>query len=506
MIRFFKPTWAWLLMAAIALCTYSCSDDDEKNMADPDPEPTVEELAEMAAADRLQAANYVIRAFAGLDALPDNWETSTFTPQEGVVVDEAKPGVRYVIVEDQQAAEQYFLNITPEELLYTTDNGYRLYVEDFGTLTFQRMNAANCFGKIEVSLKQMPSLTEIRLVPESEVPTNAKFDGTPYYGIGSIVKEKSTGYFYICVRPSGGPNRKEYAYFITFDKRSIRTTKKKQDLYEIDEKGKKTKTKASTSGEWTFASNLVEKRFALLAANFFTYLHKEAKTGTKWREECTALLDVYTNTCDCPIANSMLEYIVPYGSYKSSSAGTHRQTKYEQPCLYWAWMHRLGFTNRAKQRAACYVQLRPDAKGHLLTLTDAYDPTYYYDLLKANDFDATVRWDGEKVGYSEPFDIMRYILDIPYAEAHEYYRSPLGWGLLSAAVPVLLMTQLRVTDKGSASSKLEDVVVVKSDVTKEGSTLYMDMLEGIDYFEITDGKVSYYDPDKAKKLVDSPDI
>ena len=81
MIRFFKPTWAWLLMAAIALCTYSCSDDDEKNMADPDPEPTAEELAEMAAADRLQAANYVIRAFAGLDALPDNWETSTFTPQ-----------------------------------------------------------------------------------------------------------------------------------------------------------------------------------------------------------------------------------------------------------------------------------------------------------------------------------------------------------------------------------------------------------------------------------------
>ena len=73
-------------------------------------------------------------------------------------------------------------------------------------------------------------------------------------------------------------------------------------------------------------------------------------------------------------------------------------------------------------------------------------------------------------------------------------------------MPVLLMTQLRVTDKGSASSKLEDVVVVKSDVTKEGSTLYMDMLEGIDYFEITDGKVSYYDPDKAKKLVDSPDI
>ena len=497
--------WSWLLIAAMTLLP-SCSDDENLPADDIAPEPTEEELAELAAADRLEAANYVIRAFAGLDALPDNWETSTFTPEEGVVVDEATPGVRYVIVEDQQAAEQYFLNITPEELLYTTDNGYRLYVEDFGTLTFQRMNAANCFGKIEVSLKQMPSLTEIRLVPESEVPTNAKFDGTPYYGIGSIVKEKDTGCFYICVRPSGGPNRKEYAYFITFDKRAIRTTKKKQDLYEIDEKGKKTKTKASTSGEWVFASNLVEKRFALLAANFFSYLHKEAKQGTKWCEECTQLLNEYAEKQVNIGANSILEYIVPYGSYKSSSAGTHRQTKYEQPCLYWAWMHRLGFTNMAKQRAACYVQLRPDAKGHQLTLTDAYDPTYYYDLSKANDFDETVRWDGKKVGYSEPFDITRYALDTPDYEAHEYYRSPLGWGLSGAAVPVLLMTQLRVTDKGSASSKLEDVVVVKADVPKEGSTLYMDMLEGIDYFEITDGKTSYYDPAKAKKMKDSPDI
>lgn len=164
-------------------------------------------------------------------------------------------------------------------------------------------------------------------------------------------------------------------------------------------------------------------------------------------------------------------------------------------------MHGLGFSNMAQTRAACYVQLRPDAKGHLLTLTDAYDPTYYYDLSKANDFDETVRWDGEKVGYSEPFDIMRYILDIPYAEAHEYYRSPLVWGQSGAAVPVLLVTQLRITDKGSASSKLEDIVVVK-----EGSTLYMDMFEGIDYFEITDGKTSFYDPAKAKKMKDSPDI
>ncbi|MDD6892161.1 MAG: hypothetical protein PUD47_08835, partial [Bacteroidales bacterium] len=72
MTRVYKPNWSWLLMAAMTLLL-SCSDDDHLSADDIEPEPTEEELAELAAADRLEAANYVIRAFAGLDALPDNW-------------------------------------------------------------------------------------------------------------------------------------------------------------------------------------------------------------------------------------------------------------------------------------------------------------------------------------------------------------------------------------------------------------------------------------------------
>ena len=50
---------------------------------------TQEELAEMAAADKFAAANSVYRALALIDELPDNWESTTFTPAEGVPVDEA---------------------------------------------------------------------------------------------------------------------------------------------------------------------------------------------------------------------------------------------------------------------------------------------------------------------------------------------------------------------------------------------------------------------------------
>ncbi|MGN0066534.1 MAG: hypothetical protein ACI38V_02730, partial [Bacteroides sp.] len=330
MNRYEVTFWAWLLMAAMALCT-SCSDDDMPKEGDDEPQLSEEELAELAAADRLEAANYVIRAFAGLDALPDNWETSTFEPQEGVVVDEAKPTVRYVIVENQEEADQYFVNITPDEAREATGSGYRYSVEGIGSISYQRVNSSTCFATIDVALQQMPKLTQIRLVPESEVPTNAKYDGKPYYGIGSVVKEKGTDRYWICIRPSGGPNRKEYAYFVTFDINTVQFSVKEVDVYTIDDNGKKTKTKASTSGEWSYAKNLIEKRFAMLAANFFAQLNKLANGNIDNDYDCMyadLLLKYYGSLGYELRSENATEYLVPYGSYKSSSAGKLRQAKY----------------------------------------------------------------------------------------------------------------------------------------------------------------------------------
>ncbi|MGN0067494.1 MAG: hypothetical protein ACI38V_07800 [Bacteroides sp.] len=512
MIRCFKPSCAWLLMAAMALCTSSCSDDEEKNMADP--EPTAEELAGMAAADRYEAANFVIRAFAGLDELPDNWETSTFTPTEGVVVDEAAPGVRYVIVENQEAAERYFFNLTPDATREETADGYRLVVEGFGTLAFRRMNSATCFGVVTVNLPQMPTLTEIRLVPESEVPTNAKYDGKPYYGIGSLVREKSTKRLYICVRPSGGPNRKEYAYFVSFDPQTITTTTKKMTLYELDAMGRKSKESASTSGDWTFAKNLVEKRIALAAAMAFAQI-TTSNEMSEVSDFKRLLYEVYKAYQEHGIQIPQShEFFIPYGSYKSSSAGSNRQAKYEQPGLCWAWMKQLGLRqNVSKQyeRAVSYVRLRPDAKSHLLTLTDAYDPSYYSNWSKAVDAkDDFVLWGPPKVGYKKCFNILDYQLN---GESTKRFYPKLAdlnyWGDPEHAVPVLLMTQKKITDKGQASSKFEDVKIVNHELKQEwGPTLdvYKTMWEHLEYYELIDGRITSYDEDDKKSMSQNPDI
>ena len=510
MTRVYKPNWSWLLMAAMTLLL-SCSDDDHLSADDIEPEPTEEELAELAAADRLEAANYVIRAFAGLDALPDNWETSTFEPQEGVVVDEAKPTVRSVIVENQEEADQYFVNITPDEAREATGSGYRYSVEGIGSISYQRVNSSTCFATIDVALRQMPKLTQIRLVPESEVPTNAKFDGKPYYGIGSSVKDKDSGRYYICIRPSGGPNRKEYAYFVTFDVKAIDTSKKTVDLYTIDNNGKKTKTKADTSGEWVYGKNLVEKRFALLAANFFARLNEIAHAADPyWSGAAQELLDFYRDVPGLDFTGKEhTEYIVPYASYKSSTAGSQRQAKYEQPCLRWSMMYQLGFDGMGARRAACYVNLRPDAKSHNISLTDDYDPSYYYNWSKALDPEDIIRWDGKKVGYDTPFNLKEY--GLKQDQSRTFYSDMHHWGLGGVEIKVLLMAQKKITDKGQAYKNFDETspgtVVLDALQQIVGSrTFYQRIYEGVQYYEITDGKKTSYASDEPKELEESPDI
>ena len=491
-----RASWACLLMTAAVLA--SCSDDNDGDKPAPDnSQPTAEELADMAAADRFEAANCVIRALAGLDKLPDNWETATFTPQEGVVVDEAAPGVRYVIADSPEAAAQYFINITPDATREQTADGYSWSLDGIGSLTFVSTASDKCYGVIKVSLKQMPSLQEIRLVPETEVPTNAKFDGTPHYGVGSIVKEKSTGYYYICVRPSGGPNRKEYSYFVTFDPRAIETYRKSMDLYEIDSKGKKTKVRASTSGEWVFAKNLIEKRFAPLAANLFNkLLHRRVfdsytRTILKIYEEKG--IDIPDEYC----------FFVPYGSYKSTSASGIRQAKYEQPGVLYISMPSLGLEARGCM-AYDYVVIRPDAKSHLHTLTDDYDPSYHFNWSKAVSGNDRFRWDGETSGYSDPFNVLNYALGVDKTRCFHFMSVDEDQDIED--VPVLLMTQKKIKDRGSEYKNFEEVFIVPADRVDGSTTFYEKIYYDETYCEITNGKKTSYSEDDVKYLRDSPDI
>ena len=108
MFRLQQFLFAVLVAGAIVSC-------DKENDPTKNQEFTPEELAEMAAADKFAAANSVYRALALIDELPDNWESATYAPAEGVPVDEANADVRNVISTGADQAKRYFLSIVPDE-------------------------------------------------------------------------------------------------------------------------------------------------------------------------------------------------------------------------------------------------------------------------------------------------------------------------------------------------------------------------------------------------------
>lgn len=84
------------------------------------------------------------------------------------------------------------------------------------------------------------------------------------------------------------------------------------------------------------------------------------------------------------------------------------------------------------------------------------------------------------------------------------------WGLGGVEIKVLLMAQKKITDKGQAYKNFDETspgTVILDASQKLGSrTFYQRIYEGVQYYEITDGKKTSYASDEPKELEESPDI
>ena len=440
----------------VAVALVSC---DKEEVPTQESEFTPEELAEMAAADKFAAANSVYRALALIDELPDNWESVTYTPAEGVPVDEAHSDIRNVISTGAEQAKQYFLSIVPDLGL----EGDIWSHEGVGTLTFKAVNEDNCYAVIDVDLVQMPGLTQLRFVPEAVVGEN-KWEGTSYYGVGDVVKDKK-GIYWICVRPSGGPLAKDKAYFVSFDESLIKTYEQKQDMYEVTGVGtevKKTKAKVVYPAEWQamkwqYAKNLVEERIALAAAHVCAYLADAEYFYDLEVEGAGAFLSKFTEMKEC-FDPSLLSktgegerkvFYVAYGSYESSSK-KHTQVKYLQPILSFSLeQNNEGALQQTVSKA--WPEDPTDmafASGNLLSLTDTHDPFT----------NAYFQYDA-KVYRSVPYSIFDYTLTYTPNKDPQFSR----WhdekvmfmpDLFGENIP-LVMTQMSLKDHGKPVSGYE---------------------------------------------------
>ena len=427
-----------------------------------EPEFTEEELAEMAAADKFAAANSVYRALALVNELPDNWEGVTYTPVEGVPVDEANSDIRNVISTGADHAKSYFLSIVPDLGL----NGDTWSHEGVGTLTFKAVNEDNCYAVIDVNLVQMPGLKQLRFVPEAVVGENS-FSGEPYYHVGDVVVDKK-GIYWICVRPAGGPLKKDYAYFVSFDKSLIKTTTQNQTIYNVDYNRELTKEKnTELTGKWTYAKNLVEERIAIAAAHTFAMFY-----GAKQRKNIYMDFWEKAEYLKFPVQELVMNYVrstespnafaVAYGSYVKNEHPKERQEKYLQPYLYVTHAKDLNLSN-GKIVEKVYKTWIKDMMSYCTPYT--YSLTTDYDPLSLSVFSnryeyysqAQVEYDNDDSvwGYQEPFNILDYAITFNPTD-REIHARPEGGNHIAMYgvdnVRVLVMTQTSVKDNGKANS------------------------------------------------------
>ena len=457
-----KITGCMLLIAGFMVSCDKHNDIQDSNF-------TQEELAEMAVADKFAAANSVYRALALIDELPDNWESITYTPAEGVPVDEANTDTRNVISTGADQAKSYFLSIVPDEGL----NGDSWSHDGVGTLTYRAVNEANCYAVIDVNLVQMPGLKQLRFVPESVVGEN-KWQGTPYYGVGDVVKDKK-GIYWICVRPSGGPLGKDNAYFVSFDKSLIKTTDQKQDIYEVTGTGENVKTGKTKiiyenevqfegyNGKWVYAKNLVEERIALAAAHVFASFADAAylmEAGVIEADKFFYKGQYLKEFFDPSLLSANGEgerktFIVAYGSYKSASK-KNTQVKYIQPLLTFVLSKdtddQTGIYEECslqKVIKAWYSPKDGSATDNLLSLTDTHDTftnAYYLDTQELCNY--------------VPYSIMNYTLTYSPSDNPQFSRMTDDESLMFMPnvyrenIP-LVMTQLSLKDHGKPASGYE---------------------------------------------------
>ena len=203
-----------MLMAAVVLglgmSATACSDDENTDGR------SAEEIAQDPYNKDSEAADALYRIVSQLsvcDSLPDNWQSATFEPRVGKVTDQSQPHVRTIAVKRAADAVARYNSLTGKNLPATTMND-TYEVEGVGRLTLA-VGGAGTVATIDVDVKQMPQLSQLRMVTAGDMGENGSFRGEPYYSFGDVVRDKD-GCYWICVRPAYSPNGKEDTHWMSF--------------------------------------------------------------------------------------------------------------------------------------------------------------------------------------------------------------------------------------------------------------------------------------------------
>jgi len=215
----------------------------------------------------------------GIEQLPSNWRTATFDNlDQSLIPVEGSAGVYKIGCETLDMAREFVSSLTDEE--FDSDT-YSWSLPGFGSVFFSTISGdVSCFATLDVSIPQIPSLSQIKFVPSGTI-TDAenKFSGKSYYSAGDIIRRKKDNSIWFCVRPSSGEYKKDYSYWICLNpdtpgilKGEVKTAKNVKDQ----------------NVQWKFAKNLVSLKIAKAA------IHTLNSLAYGWLDH-TAVTDAGSN-------------------------------------------------------------------------------------------------------------------------------------------------------------------------------------------------------------------
>ena len=205
--------YAALLVFGCSLLAVSCKDDDSENGNGAGTELT----SDAKNSEQAMTLLGILQAVADIDTLPDNWSSATFEPTVGYVLSEAQPYVRSIAVENASEAAAVYANLTDKDYNASlTSDSWSL--EGVGSLTYKLENKSDVIATIDCQLKQVPHLTQLRLVKSDALGENASssFTGEAHYNFGDVVFDTEEKSYWICVRPAL-QNVKGDSHWFSFD-------------------------------------------------------------------------------------------------------------------------------------------------------------------------------------------------------------------------------------------------------------------------------------------------
>ena len=206
-----RTSFAWLFALAFgAGLTFSSCKDDVTSNGGLTPEEQMDKGSE-----RAEALLSVLSMTAGVDSLPNDWYKADYTvePTVGEAHDSSNPYVRYVAVSSIEEADETYKSMISGNVTGTVKDD--TWTKDgIGTLSFKVQNQPDVTATVDVNVQQLPHLRQIRFVPPSVVGDNANFKS--YYHFGDVVKLKTDGSYWICVRPTNSTAGKKLSQWVSF--------------------------------------------------------------------------------------------------------------------------------------------------------------------------------------------------------------------------------------------------------------------------------------------------